>query len=67
MSIKVSWCILGWHIDKEKVLFLLDRIIEKACGLGTLSSTLTRKTTVSEATGIGFQPADEMDTDGQDS
>lgn len=53
---------MGWHIDKKKIVLLLDRILEKVSHLATLSSTLTRKSTVSEETDIAFQGVDEMDT-----
>lgn len=52
---------MGWYIDidKKKVVFFLDRILEKAVSLGMLSPTLIRMLTVREAAGINFQAANE--------
>ncbi|ODM21850.1 hypothetical protein SI65_02694 [Aspergillus cristatus] len=55
---KVSWISLGWHMKKKKIVLLLDRILKQ---LATLSSTLTRQLTVSQATGTTFQTVDDMD------
>lgn len=50
------------------MVFLLDRILEKAVSLGMLSPTSIRMLTVSEAAGIDFQAAGEISTseDGTD-
>lgn len=43
------------HIDTKKVVFFLDRILEKAAIHGTLSPALIKTLTVSAAAGIDLR------------